>query len=170
MSPYNNRGENEHFDPSLFAQNVHSKVFANAPPGLVFPGDPQYTSGKYINGPVWEKFFPRFGLAWDPEGKGNMTIRAAYGMYGDRAMMLAGTAMYFSPPFGNTVSVQGANLTDPWAGMPGGNPLPSLAALQGVGVYSHDMKFPLFGTYVTTPMRNFHPVYMNQWNLSVQRQ
>ena len=170
LSPYNNRGENEHFDPSLFTQNVHSKVFTNAPAGLVFPGDPQYTSGKYINGPVWEKFFPRFGLAWDPEGKGNMTIRAAYGMYGDRAMMLAGTAMYFSPPFGNTVSVQGANLTDPWAGMPGGNPLPSLAALQGVGVYSHDMKFPLFGTYVTTPMRNFHPVYMNQWNLSVQRQ
>jgi len=37
-------------------------------------------------------------------------------------------------------------------------------------VYSHDIKFPLFGTYVTTPMQNFHPVYMNQWNLSVQRQ
>jgi hypothetical protein len=170
LSPYNNRGENEHFDPSLFAQNVHSKVFTNAPAGLVFPGDPQYTSGKYINGPVWDKFFPRVGLAWDPEGKGNMTIRAAYGMYGDRAMMLAGTAMYFSTPFGNTVSVQGANLTDPWAGQPGGNPLPSLAAMQGVGVYSHDIKFPLFGTYVTTAMQNFHPVYMNQWNLSVQRQ
>jgi len=170
LSPYNNRGENEHFDPSLFAQNVHSKVFTNAPAGLVFPGDPEYTSGKYINGPVWDKFFPRVGLAWDPEGKGNMTIRAAYGMYGDRAMMLAGTAMYFSAPFGNTVSAQGANLTDPWAGLPGGNPLPSLAALQGVGVYSHDIKFPLFGTYVTTPMQNFHPVYMNQWNLSVQRQ
>jgi len=170
LAPYNNRGENEHFAPALFTQNVHSKVFTNAPAGLVFPGDPQYTSGKYINGPVWDKFFPRVGLAWDPEGKGNMTIRAAYGMYGDRAMMLAGTAMYFSAPFGNTVSVQGANLTDPWAGQPGGNPLPSLAALQGVGVYSHDINFPLFGTYVTTPMQNFHPVYMNQWNLSVQRQ
>src|SRR5215831_14188178 len=170
LSPYNNRGENEHFDFGLFAQNVHSKVFTNGPAGLVFPGDPQYASGKYINGPVWDKFFPRVGLAWDPEGKGNMTIRAAYGMFGDRAMMLAGTAMYFSAPFGNTVSVAGANLTDPWAGLAGGNPLPSLAAQQGIGVYSHDIKFPLVGTYVTTPMQNFHPVYMNQWNLSVQRQ
>jgi len=32
LSPYNNRGENEHFDFSLFAQNVHTKVFTNAPP------------------------------------------------------------------------------------------------------------------------------------------
>ena len=124
LSPYNNRGENEHFDLGLFEQNVHSKVFVNAPAGLVFPGDPQYTSGKYFNGPRWAKFFPRLGLAWDPEGKGRMTIRAAYGMYGDRAMMLAGTQMYFSAPFGNNVSVSGANL--PIRGPPytGGNPMP----------------------------------------------
>ena len=169
LSPYNNRGENEHFDLSLFTQNVHSKVFTNAPAGLVFPGDPQYTSGKYINGPVWDKFFPRFGLAWDPEGQGRMTIRAGYGMYGDRAMMLAGTQMYFSAPFGNNVSVAGANLTDPWAGA-GGNPLARLATLQGVGVYDHNIPFPLNGTYINTKMKDFQPVYMNQWNLSIQRQ
>ena len=51
LVPYNNRGENEHFDPALFTQNVHSKVFTNAPAGLVFPGDPQYTSGKYRQHP-----------------------------------------------------------------------------------------------------------------------
>ncbi|PYS36788.1 MAG: TonB-dependent receptor, partial [Acidobacteria bacterium] len=145
LSPYNNRGENEHFDLELFKQNVHSKVFVNAPAGLVFPGDPQYTSGKYFNGPRWAKFYPRFGVAWDPEGKGRMTIRAAYGMYGDRAMMLAGTQMYFSAPFGNTVSNAGANLTDPWATYAGGNPMPILSRLQGVGVYDHNIPFPLNG-------------------------
>jgi len=169
LSPYNNRGENEHFDPTLFAQNVKTTVFKNAPAGLFFPGDPQYTSGKYINGPVWNKFFPRVGLAWDPQGDGRMTIRAAYGMYGDRAMMLAGTQMYFSAPFGNNVSVSGANLSNPWTGI-GGNPLASLANLQGIGVYDHSLPFPLNGTYVNSAMDNFHPVYMNQWNLSVQRQ
>jgi len=170
LSPYNNRGENEHFDPTLFAQNVHSTVFTNAPAGLFFPGEPQYTSGKYINGPVWNKFFPRVGLAWDPMGDGKMTVRAGYGMYGDRAMMLAGTQMYFSAPFGNNVSVSGANLSNPWASYPGGNPLSSLATLQGIGVYAHNLPFPLNGTYVNSPMSDFHPVYMNQWNLSVQRQ
>jgi hypothetical protein len=169
LSPYNNRGENEHFDFGLFAQGVKSKVFNNSPAGLVFPGDPQYTSGKYINGPVWDKFFPRVGLAWDPEGKGRMTIRAGYGMYGDRAMMLAGTQMYFSAPFGNNVSVAGANLTNPWANV-GGNPLAALASLQGIGVYDHNIPFPLNGTYVNTHMTDFKPVYMNQWNLSIQRQ
>jgi len=170
LSPYNNRGENEHFDLDAFAQNIHSKVFANAPAGLFFPGDPQYTSGKYFNGPRWAKFYPRFGLAWDPEGKGRMTIRAAYGMYGDRAMMLAGTQMYFSPPFGNTVSNSGSNLTDPWATYAGGNPMPVLAGLQGIGVYDHNIPFPLNGNYVNTKMSDFKPVYMNQWNLNVQRQ
>ena len=169
LSPYNNRGENEHFDLDLFKQNVHSKVFVNAPAGLVFPGDPQYTSGKYINGPDWTKFFPRLGLAWDPEGNGRMTIRAGYGMYGDRAMMLAGTQMYFSAPFGNTSSVQGANLSNPWTSL-GGDPFVQLKTLQGIGVYDHNIPFPLSGTYVTTKMKDFKPVYMNQWNLSVQRQ
>jgi hypothetical protein len=66
--------------------------------------------------------------------------------------------------------VSGANLSNPWASYPGGNPLASLANLQGIGVYAHNLPFPLNGTYVNSPMNDFHPVYMNQWNLSVQRQ
>jgi hypothetical protein len=173
LSPYNNRGENEHFDLDLFKQNVHSKVFVNAPAGLFFPGDPQYTSGKYFNGPRWAKFYPRVGLAWDPEGKGRTTIRAAYGMHGDRAMMLAGTQMYFSAPFGNTLSSnQGPNISDPWATtqFPAGNPMPGLARLQGIGVYDHNIQFGNGGTYITTKMHDFNPVLMNQWNLNIQRQ
>ncbi len=170
LSSYNDRKQFEHFDLDLFKQNVHSKVFVNAPAGLMFPGDPQYTGGKYFNGPRWAKFFPRVGLAWDPEGKGRMTIRAAYGMYGDRAMMLAGTQMYFSPPFGNTVSNAGAGLTDPWSNYAGGNPMPTLSRLQGIGVYDHNIPFPLNGTFVNTKMKDFDPVYMNQWNLNIQRQ
>ena len=85
LSPYNNNGEEEASIALCSTRAVHSSVFTNAPPGLIFPGDPQYTSGKYRNGPDWNKFYPRVGLAWDPQGNGRMTIRAAYGMYGDRA-------------------------------------------------------------------------------------
>jgi hypothetical protein len=170
LSYYNNRGENDHFDLGAFTQDVHSRIFTNAPAGLFFPGDPQYTSGNYFNGPKWNKFFPRIGLTWDPQGNGRMTIRAAYGMYGDRAMMLAGTNGYMAPPFGNSVSVSGANLSNPWVSYPGGNPMPQLSALQGIGVYSHNIPFPLNGSFVSSPLSDFRPVYMNQWNLSIQRQ
>ena len=48
--------------------------------------------------------------------------------------------------------------------------MPVLSSLQGIGVYSHNIPFPTNGAYVNSPMANFNPVYMNQWNLSIQRQ
>jgi len=177
LAPYNNRGENQHFDPNLFTQNFRSQVFSSAPAGLAFPGDPQYTCGEYFTCPKWNKFFPRVGLAWDPIGDGRMTIRAAYGMYRDRAMMLAGSAMYFDANFCNTVAISGGNIQNPWANYPGAtglpagqNPMPALSSLAGIGVYNHSLPFPAFGAYVNGPLQDFHPMYMNQWNLSIQRQ
>jgi hypothetical protein len=48
--------------------------------------------------------------------------------------------------------------------------MPAIAALQGIGVYNHNIPFAPAGTYVTTKMSDFNPVYMNQWNLNIQRQ
>jgi hypothetical protein len=48
--------------------------------------------------------------------------------------------------------------------------MPTLASLAGIGVYAHSLPFPAFGGYVNSPLKDFHPVYMNQWNLSIQRQ
>jgi hypothetical protein len=102
-----------------------------------------------------------------------MTIRAAYGMYGDRAQMLAGTGGYFNAPFGNADSLSGVNMTNPFASQPGGvngNPFPVIQQLVGVGVYSANAPFLLGGGQTTSPLSNFKSVYMNQWNLSIQRQ
>jgi len=68
------------------------------------------------------------------------------------------------------VSNPGTNLTDPWTGYAGGNPMPTLSKLQGFGVFDHNIPFPLNGTYINTKMNDFDPVYMNQWNLNIQRQ
>jgi len=56
-------------------------------------------------------------------------------------------------------------------GLPAGqNPMPALSSLAGIGVYNHSLPFPAFGAYVNGPLQDFHPMYMNQWNLSIQRQ
>ena len=77
--------------------------------------------------------------------------------------------MYFDPPFGNDITVSGANISNPFAAI-GGNPLGESRHPSGVGVYAPTIPFPLSGSYVTTPMANYKPMYMNQWNFSVQRQ
>jgi len=85
--------------------------------------------------------------------------------------------MSFGPPFGNNLSVSGANLTDPWAsyncaycagGV--GNPLVVLQALNGIGHASKTLPFATAGNYLSFPLTDFHPMYVNQWNLSIQRQ
>jgi hypothetical protein len=168
-----------HFDPTLFAQNTRSSFYQTAPAGLVFSGDPQYTCGNSFNCPKWDKFFPRVGLAWDPKGDGKMTIRAAYGMFGDRMSMLSLSQEQFGAPFGNTVSATGGTLANPWsnypglaggASQPGQNPMLILAARAGFGYSAPNIPFPAFGAYVGSNLNNFHPTYVNQWNLSIQRQ
>jgi len=171
--------QDTHFDAALFAQNVHSTYYQFAPAGLVFNGDPQYPCGNAFNCPKWDKFFPRVGMAWDPQGNGRMTIRAAYGMLGDRQSMLSMSQEQFGAPFGSTISVPGANLSNPWANFGGGaggllpagqNPLAILAARSGFGYAAPNVPFITAGAYLSAPVSNFHPTYVNQWNLSIQRQ
>ena len=168
-----------HFDSTLFAQNVRSSYYTTAPAGLVFSGDPQYSCGNSFNCPKWDKFFPRVGLAWDPKGDGKMTIRVAYGMFGDRMSMLSLSQEQFGAPFGNTVSATGGTLANPWANypglsggasQPGQNPMTILATRAGFGYSAPNIPFPAFGAYVGSNLSNFHPTYVNQWNLSIQRQ
>ena len=94
--------QDEHFDPALYSQNVHSSYYQNGPAGVVFSGDPQYTCGNSFQCDKWGKFFPRVGLAWDPAGNGKMTIRAAYGMFQDRQSMLSSVRSNSARPSATT--------------------------------------------------------------------
>src|SRR5262249_46418307 len=71
------------------------------------------------------------------------------------------------------------NLTNPWATFAGGaggllpagqNPLSILASRSGFGYQAPDIPFVTAGTYIDSPLENFKPTYVNQWNLSIQRQ
>ncbi|HYR41950.1 MAG TPA: TonB-dependent receptor [Terriglobia bacterium] len=162
LAPYSKYGTWTHFDPNLFAQGVHSKVYVNAPAGLIFPGDSQYTVGNRPEGSRWNQFVPRLGLVWDPKGDGLTTIRAAYGIFTSRPHLgTSYVAFQQNNPFLPTVSVPNVKLSNPWATYPGGNPFPL--------VINKDSQFPLFGNYRTDPF-DYNPTYVNHWNLSLQRQ
>ncbi len=151
-----------HFDATLFAQNVHSSVYPQAPAGLIFPGDQGYPG----TAPTFNKiadFAPRLGLVWDPKGNGRMTVRASYGVFYDLPPSIFDYQFSLNPPWGDTVTRTSppGGFDDPWKGFPGGNPFPTQLGKNAF--------FPANASLVNMPL-HIKPTYLEQWNLSVQRQ
>ena len=156
-------GRGNHFDPVAFAKGQTTGKYTNAPPGLLFAGDPGITNG-YTN-PNYNTFEPRLGLVWDPKGNGKQTIRASYGIFYDTMMLYYYDRFGSTPPSGALIAVNSptGGPDNPWAGQPGGNPFPLPFPP------AKNFQFPLAAAYITLPL-NLHPTYMQQWNLSYQRQ
>jgi Carboxypeptidase regulatory-like domain/TonB dependent receptor len=146
------------FQLSGFLNNVHSKVYPNAPAGLFFAGDSaENPYGASFTKNHWLTSSPRVGLVWDLNGDGKQTIRTAFALMHDTAELFFPERWTTNPPYASSVTLNNVQLSNPWATYPGGNPFPGAAI------------FPLAGTYVNIPP-NMHPTYMMQWNFSYQRQ
>ena len=152
----------EEFVPNNFTQGIVSQVHVNAPAGLIFPGDAQWQSNNSIAKTRWNEFVPRIGFVWDPRGDGKTSIRTAFGSYTDRSGLYALSSFGQDAPVGNAVTVNGPlNIANPWATYPGGNPLPIPV--------SKNEPFPTGAAYITYPA-DWKPLWVNQWNLSIQHQ
>ncbi len=153
-----------HFYPDLFASNTHSTLYPTGPAGYLFAGDSQFNTNSrpaYID---WKDFAPRFGLVWDPKGNGKMSVRASWGMFYDIPHTLFAYGFSQEPPWGTSVTRPGSaanplSFSNPWAGTT--NPFPLTLGANAL--------FPQFATYTTYPL-NLSVPYLEQWNLSIERQ
>ena len=83
-----NYGRGNHYDPVDFAHGKTTSKYTNAPPGLLFAGDPTGITNGYTNANYNLPFEPRgWACVWDPNGNGKQTIRASYGIFYDTMML-----------------------------------------------------------------------------------
>ena len=154
-------GDSVFFDMKNYVNNVRSTVYKNSPPGLVYSADPG-TPGKGAMFTRWANFSPRLGLAWDPQGNGNTSVRASYGMFYDFSPLSFFTGR--RPAFLALIDVFAVKFDDPFATFPGGNPFPATSPGDGIeGKYYPRM------LYTSIPHNTKNPT-VSQWNLSIQRQ
>ena len=152
-----------HFNQQDFLSNVHSTVYPNAPAGTLFPGDTGFNTGDRPNNTRWNNFAPRAGLAYDPKGDGRMVIRASFGILYDMPQTLFYYNYSSEPPWGESITITDppGGFANPWLGYPGGSPYP-------VNL-NKNFVFPTGGYYETVPL-NVRNTYVEQWNLTVQKQ
>lgn len=157
----NDRGSS--FSLPAFEAGKTSTVFTNAPAGLFFYGDPGIPRGYYYNSLA--DFEPRVGFAWSPTGKGSQSVRAAYSIFYWTSQNFYPDRFSDAAPWASTIGIVAppGGFTNPYQGFPGGDPFPLPFPP------SKDFIFPPEGVYINIPL-HMPPPYMQQWNLSYQRQ
>ena len=144
---------------ALFAPGQQSRVFPNAPTGILYEGDPGVPQGLVPRN--WANVAPRIGFAFAPSGDQKTSIRGGYGVFYD----INPTKTYIGfgqvPPFSSQVDVF--------------NPPSDSDPLRVVG-----NPFPLPPASKTTPIPR--PVslsardpgrrssYIQNWNLTLERE
>lgn len=159
----NKYGVDAIFDESSFYNDVVSKTYKNAPPGWIYPGDPQ-SPGKQYSNSIWHLTTPRIGVAWDPKGDGRQSIRGGYNIIYD-TLPIGWNTSYQSTnqPFGLQYTVNlPPSLSNPWSNTPGGDPFATLSQR------NPNFTFVPNAAWASFPLHD-QPMYVQHWNMSYER-
>lgn len=150
-----------------FNKGEQSKIFPDAPVGMVYPGDAGITSSTYH--PDWRDFGPRFGFAWDVFKNGKFSVRGGYGMFYDAPISELTLQFLTSPPFAIQPFTLFSPINNPWAGSVV-NPIPPPFPFSPVKPGQHFDFIDIAPLGLTIMDPNFKTPYANNWNLQVQYQ
>jgi hypothetical protein len=158
----NSLGYSSNFDKARFDQGIRSRTYPQAPPGLFFPGDPEFPGNAVMNKKLGQ-FAPRLGVVWTPDSA--TAFRAGWGIFYDTPHLFFNTRFANNPPWGAQITLTNpaGGFSDPYLNYPGGNPFPALATGW------QTQPFPAFGVYVNAPL-DTQPTALQQWNVGAQRQ
>lgn len=173
--PYDRNGVLANFDPSLWKasdapivtgagnRRVGSGNFCN---GMIVNAQNVQTGpaafncrptaspfGKYVYEADKLDFAPRFGIAWDPFGKGTTSVRLGYGIYHEQVSLSAAELLALNPPFQETATQTITSMDQP---IPVGSAIPVVASATPASIRAIQTDF-------LTP-------YMQHWSLDVQHQ
>ncbi len=151
---------------------TQSTVKADAPRGILFPGDPNVPF-KTVEGD-YNNFAPRLGVAWDVNGNGRTVIRGGYGIYYNH---ISGTSVHAAEaPWTGTVQLFNGRIEDPFGSLnrevpPSGVPISGEFGCVPITAYPglNCPLYPLPLNFVYNDLEMATP-YVHHINTSFQRQ
>jgi hypothetical protein len=148
---------------SVFRPGRQSTVYPTAPLGMLFVGDKGVPRGGVPND--WNNLAPRFGVAWTPTAK--TSIRGAYGMFYETPAIHQLSAFSQNLPFSAQVQINAPfSFSDPYRGQVDPFPYTKPTSAQARSQYV----FLTPAVMGETLAADLVDGYMQQWNLSIQRE
>ena len=169
------------YEPYLFWYDSHNRIdtvvigkqstkVPDAPPGILFPGDPGIP--RTLVPADKNNFAPRLGFAWDVSGNGKTSVRGAYGVFYESVN--ADSLAQENAPFAGNTAIFNGRIENPFGSLglapPPTAPTGKFGCVKITAAPGFDCPLyplPVGGVFTDLSLRT---PYVQSWNLTIQRQ